>query len=170
MILFLIGRILKINVKIDNDVYSLVNVYAPNDINDFLFFFKELTNFIDSKNTIMAGDFNEIFDPSLDIGINNTTFNLRSSNSLEAVLNNYYLVDIWRHRNPGKTEFSWFQFVENILKQSRIDFFLISRTFLQYVMNSYISYTTLSDHNFVCLKLDFSRVDRGPGIWIFLKQ
>ena len=56
---------------------------------------------IDSKNTIMAGDFNEIFYPSLDIGINNTTFNLRSSSSLEAVLNNYNLVDIWRHRNPG---------------------------------------------------------------------
>ena len=34
-------------------------------------------------------------------------------------------------------------------------------------MNSYISYTTLSDHDFVCLKLDFSRVERGPGISIF---
>ena len=26
-------------------------------------------------------------------------------------------------------------------------------------MNSYISYTTLSDYNFVCLKFDFSRVE-----------
>ena len=38
---------------------------------------------------------------------------------------------------------------------------------LQYIMNSYISYTTLSNLNFVCLKLDFSHVERGPGIWIF---
>ena len=43
-----------INVKIDNDVYSLVNVYAPNDVNETIIFFKELTNFIGSKNTIMA--------------------------------------------------------------------------------------------------------------------
>ena len=36
------GRILKINVKIDNDVYtcSLVNVYAPNNINHFFIFLK----------------------------------------------------------------------------------------------------------------------------------
>ena len=33
-------------------------------------------------------------------------------------------------------------------------------------MNSYISYTTLSDHNFVCLKFDLSRVERGQDIWI----
>ena len=54
----------------------------------------------------MAGDFNEICDPSFDIGINNTTFSLKSSNALEAVLNNYNLIDIWRHRNPGKREIS----------------------------------------------------------------
>ena len=60
------GRILKINVKMDNDVYSLVIVYAPDDINEFLKKFKELTNLIDSKNTIVAGDFNKIFYPSLD--------------------------------------------------------------------------------------------------------
>ena len=148
-------------------MYSLVNVYTPNDINERIIFFKELTNFIDSTNTIVAGDFNEIFDQSMDIGINNTTFNLRSSKALEAILNNYNLIDIWRHRNPGKREFSRTQVVQNILKQSRIDFFLISRNILQFVMNSYISYTTLSDHNFVCLKLDFSRVERGQGIWIF---
>ena len=47
-------------------MYSLVIVYAPDDINEFLNFFKELTNLIDSKNTIVAGDFNKIFYPSLD--------------------------------------------------------------------------------------------------------
>ena len=45
MILFLIAATLKvelkkINVKIDNDVYSLVNVYAPNDINEKINFLK----------------------------------------------------------------------------------------------------------------------------------
>ena len=34
-------------------------------------------------------------------------------------------------------------------------------------MNSYISYTTLSDQNLLCLNLDFSRVERGQSIWIF---
>ena len=33
------GRILKINVKIDNDVYSLVIVYAPDNINEIIIFF-----------------------------------------------------------------------------------------------------------------------------------
>ena len=91
----------------------------------------------------------------MDIGINNTTFSFRSSNALETVLNNYNLIDIRIHRNPGKREFSSAQVVEHILQQSGIDLFLISRNILQIVMNSYISYTTLSDHNFLCIKLDF---------------
>ena len=65
------GRNLKINVKIDNDVYRLVNVYAHKEIKEKIIFYKELTKCIDSKNTIVAGDFNEIFYPSMDIGINN---------------------------------------------------------------------------------------------------
>ena len=145
----------------------MVNVYAPNDINEKNKKIKELTNLIDTKNTIVAGDFNEIFDPSMDIGINNTTFSFRSSNALETVLNNYNLIDIWIHRNPGKREFSRSQVVEHILQQSGIDLFLISRNILQIVMNSYISYTTLCGHNFLCIKLDFSPVERGQSIWIF---
>ena len=34
-------------------------------------------------------------------------------------------------------------------------------------MNTYISYTTFSDHNFVCMNIDFSNIERGQGIWIF---
>ena len=34
-------------------------------------------------------------------------------------------------------------------------------------MNTYISYTTFSDHNFVCINIDFSNIERGQGIWIF---
>ena len=34
-------------------------------------------------------------------------------------------------------------------------------------MNIYISYKTFSDHNFVCINIDFSNIERGQGIWIF---
>ena len=56
------------------------------------------------------------------------------------------------------------------MKQSRIDLFLISRNLIRMVSNVYISYTKFSDHNFIGLKLDFSRIERGQGIWIFNNQ
>ena len=37
-------------------------------------------------------------------------------------------------------------------------------------MNSYITHTLISDHEFVGLKLDFSKIERGGGIWIFNNQ
>ena len=161
------GRILKIDMKIDKNKYSLINVYAPNNNDERYLFYNELNNYIDSDNTIIAGDFNEILDPALDLGINNTTYNVKNSNKLHSLISDYCLVDIWRNRNPGKKEFSRSQIVQNVLKQSRIDLFLISRNIIQFAINSYISYTTLSDHNFLSLKLDFSRVERGQGTWIF---
>ena len=76
------GRIIKINTHIDNEKYSFINVYAPNNVEVGIQFFNNLKCYIDSKNTILGGDFNEIFDPTTDHGVNTTTFNIKSSNTL----------------------------------------------------------------------------------------
>ena len=81
--------------------------------------------FVNNENNITAGDFNEILDRHLDIGIQNLTFNLESSNALYHFKNKYNLIDIWRNRNQGKMEYTRFQIVQNVLKQSRIDLILI---------------------------------------------
>ena len=161
------GRILKLASNIENNTYYFINIYAPNKIEEKIIFLKHLEIFVNNENYIIAGDFNEILDPHLDIGIQNKTFNLESSNALNNFKNRYDLIDIWRYRNRGKREYTRSQTVQNVLKQSRIDLILISKNVLHYVVNPYISYTTFSDHNFVCINIDFSNIERGQGIWIF---
>ena len=102
--------------------------------------------------------------------MNTTTFNIRSSNTLQSIDFHFNLIYIWRHRNPGKREFTRSMIVQNTLKQSRIDYFLISRNIIPFVINFYITHTLISDHEFVGLKLDFSKIERGGGIWIFNNQ
>ena len=99
------GRILKINTHIDNEEYSFINVYAPNNVEERIQFCNNLKCYIDSKNTILGGDFNEIFDPTTDHGVNTTTFSIRSSNTLLSIVFDFNLIHIWRHRNPDKREF-----------------------------------------------------------------
>ena len=45
------GRILKINTHIDNEGYSFINVYAPNNVQERIQFCNKLKCYIDSKNT-----------------------------------------------------------------------------------------------------------------------
>ena len=121
-------------------------------------FYNNLKCYIDSKNTILGGHFNEIFDSTTDHGVNTITFNIRSSNTLQSIDFHFNFIDIWRHRNPGNREFTRSLIVENTLKQSRIDY-LISRNIIPFVINSYITHTLISDHEFVGLKLDFSKIE-----------
>ena len=57
------GRKLLINVKIDQNIITLVNIYAPNNEQHRVDFFKRIQSFINqyslnTENIIMCGDFN----------------------------------------------------------------------------------------------------------------
>ena len=164
------GRIVKICIVIDDLKYSFVNVYAPNIVSERIVFFKDLKSWLKDCPNIVAGDFNEILDPSLDKGINNKTFSARSSKTLHSVIKDFDLIDIWRYRNYDKREFTRQQQCNGVYKQSRIDLCLLSRSLLQYVTTCKIKFTSISDHNMISLKMDFSLVERGPGVWILNNQ
>lgn len=56
------GRRILINIEIDSKIFTLVNIYAPNDANKRCEFFKKLKVFISknciNENIILCGDFN----------------------------------------------------------------------------------------------------------------
>lgn len=62
--------------------------------------------------------------------------------------------------------FSQERFLNNQLKASRIDYFLIDSTYRPYVKYNYYKKTTLDDHSFLYMKVDFSNIDKGKGVWI----
>lgn len=102
------GCILSLNIQVDGDNVSLVNVYAPNNNNPG--FISELAHVIDlcaEGNIVLGGDFNIIQDFNKDkLGGRHHT-NFLAKKELMALLNNFDLVDIWRKQNPAVKCYTW---------------------------------------------------------------
>jgi hypothetical protein len=63
------GRTPLINIQIDDCMYTLVNVYAPNDEIARRTYFKTVGKLIDEHGlgpTLLSGDFNEVICPTTD--------------------------------------------------------------------------------------------------------
>lgn len=161
------GRLLKVSFEYLDKLVNIFSLYAPNELAERRKFFEKCKTHmnIDEIN-IIGGDFNDYTDTFLD----------RSGTMSDQLPNNKHfvtfqkennLIDVWRSRNPDKRVFSRKQTVNEILKQSRIDAFIISTNSLQYCSNCYYRMSTISDHSYVCIHFDFTEVERGPGMWIF---
>jgi hypothetical protein len=98
------------------------------------------------------------------------TANYRSQNNIKAqpqiidMNNSLDLIDIWRAINPDTKRYTW---RGPDLKQSRLDYCLISSDFEPFVtkVDTEISYR--SDHSPVCLALQFYNQTKGRGTWKF---
>ena len=75
--------------------------------------------------------------------------------------------DIWRDRNKDKRCFTWTarHSTNGTVIRTWIDKFLISNSLNQFVMDVSIKPFPHSDHESVCLTLNFDRIKRGPGYW-----
>ena len=67
-----LGRILVIEVKIDDSVFVFINIYNANTESEQLHTLNDLVNiletfeYIQNKHVVLGGDFNVILNPSLD--------------------------------------------------------------------------------------------------------
>ena len=160
------GRIVLLNIEIDDKEYTFVNVYAPNDISNRVSFFQEVSRFItlhslNNNRLFIAGDFNCVL-----------TGNDRYSGKIDkstAVLNNmierFNLVDAWRLFNPGIKEFTYISSCSK--RSSRIDFILCSNSVKSLCTSSNICQAPAPDHKAVCLSFKTDANIRGKGYWKF---
>ena len=73
------GRIIKCILQIENQIFQLINIYAPTNPKNKKIFYKELPKFIEKENnTILAGDFNMIDNFFLDKLGGNKIFDTRN--------------------------------------------------------------------------------------------
>ena len=72
---------------------------------------------------------------------------------------------MYRQSHPDTLRYTWRK--KNPLKQSRLDFFLISGNLLSSVSSSSIEPSYRSDHSIVTLCLKFNDFIRGKGFWKF---
>ena len=100
---------------------------------------------------ILGGDFNLFFEKSLDTDGGNLSVKTKSLSKLQEIMTENDFCDIFRIRNPQERRFTWRN--KNPFKQRRLDFFLISDSLQELVVDSKIIPSVKSDHSAIVLKV-----------------
>ena len=167
------GRILLLNITIDNTDLVLCNVYAPTkdksqEQMDFLRHLeKYLIDYIDS-NIILGGDFNTYLDHKLDKKDGTVNYKSTYSKLLRETMESYNLIDIWRTMNPSTKRYTWRGMSKRGQMHSRLDYFLISNHMIHDFHTANILPSIKSDHSII--KISFilkEEIDKGKGFWKF---
>jgi exodeoxyribonuclease-3 len=163
------GRL--ITCEFDN--FYLVHVYTPN-AGQFLKrldyrvnewdnnFLKHLLKLKKKKPLIVCGDLNVAHE---EIDLKNPKQNLRTAgftieerNSLNNILNKTNLIDTFRYFNPNTIKYSYWSYRFNSRTKNtgwRIDYFLVSKRLLKYIIKSDILVDILgSDHAPIILEIN----------------
>ena len=162
------GRFLLINVEINESMFTLVNIYAPNNSKARNIFFKYVKTSIDNYSLgqlVIGGDFNDILsEQDTKNKIKNQKFD-KPVNSLKTLIRSLKITDIWREKNVHKTQFTWSR--KNRSEATRIDYFLIGSEVKKNCFTCDIRPVVLqyTDHNSVSFKININRGNKGRGYW-----
>ena len=154
--------------KLDEDL-SIVNIYAPTDYRRQPAFIRTLSQLLMSKTNlskvIIAGDWNtglSKLDKSGGLPWKETNYR----NALVNLMKELNLTDIYRAIHPSTRTYTYES--KSLRLKSRIDFFLVSKQFINYVIKAETRTSIAPDHKaiFISLKIE-NHFARGPGTWKF---
>ena len=170
-LLFVSDRILITAFCLNDSNFAVINIYSPWDINEKFIFMKNLNYTIKSvcqkhciENIILLGDFNTVQSNELDV-ISGMPHPIKIVDSLNHLINDLQLNDIWRQSNGNKKMFTWSCNTPFIAR--RLDYIFISMDIIPFCKNCDIQNIGFSDHKGVTLSLDFSTFERGSDIYKF---
>ena len=146
----------------------MVSIYAPNTNPDRDNFFAYVESQVDpSHHTVLCGDFNCVFDRSLDRrGSSTTDYSRESPFALASLFRECCVLDAWRHCHPADKSFTWTRPDGSI--SSRIDLICIPFAWASFVQTCVINPCPFSDHSLVAVTVNVPDVmPRGPGRWKF---
>ena len=143
---------------------TLVNVYAPNE--DDPNFFKILSEHIEGfqkDEIVIGGDFNLVLDEEKDKkgGLPKTHNNARKI--LCEISKTKIFKNAWRLLNPDISRFTWRQKQPEV--HCRLDFFLVSQSFMGNVASADILSGFKTDHSLITLNISLHSNPRGRGFW-----
>ena len=151
----------------------LVDYYAPNGEKEQVEVLTQVKEFLSKieydQNTdlIWGGEFNVIFDKSLDADGGNPTLRIQSLTKIHMLMTENELCDIFQLRHPGEPRFTWRR--KNPFKQRRLDCFLISDSLQDSVNSISISPSVQSDHSATVLKISPVKEHiKGASYWKFI--
>ena len=164
------GRYLALELKMEEINVSIINIYAPNK--DSPSFYAELETVMQqlSENILIIGDYNLAINPTIDRMENKTSAsnnNVKATEQVKIMMNNYALVDLWRDRNKDVKYYSWQKINKNkeIQQASRIDLALVSVGLITRIKNITYLPAILTDHTACIVIINQIKYERGPGYW-----
>ena len=128
------GRILILDVSVNDSEYILINLYNANTEKEQINVFSNMLALLKkfdinpTKQIIIAGDFNSLFDSKLDAQVRNPTMKKKSLAKLIELKESYDLCDIWRVRNMKSRQFTFTQQHSSGFIQRRLDYIFTSNT------------------------------------------
>ena len=165
-----LGRYIIIKAEIEDEMYILINIYAPNKDTNIVNFFNNLlmtlreNEFDEEENIIIGGDFNCPLNPLLDKKGGLLIPRKSVVTTIDSLQEELDLVDIWRMKNPAKRSFTWSQNSPMIF--CRLDYWLISNTLHDLVVTTDIIPAIKTDHAAISIEFSNRYNDiKGPGYW-----
>ena len=161
------GRFILINIEIDNTIFTLVCIYAPNCRTARNSFFKKVSEKLKEYGIgipIVGGDFNETL-KQIDRKGSFSNIHSQSVNSFKTLIKSNKLSDNWRNMNENVQQFTWRR--KDKSQASRIDFILIGEDFKSLVESCKIKPAIIksTDHQCVFLKFRTGLAEKGNGYW-----
>lgn len=117
---------------------------------------------------LLCGDWNVVQDCNLD------TYNIlhkrnpKSREKIEEIIEKLELLDPWRTCHPTDRKFTWRQ--PSPIKQSRLDYFLVTEDIYSLMKNTKIIPGYKTDHSAIVFTFSASLAKRGKGYWKFNSQ
>ena len=134
-------------------------------LNDLTHVFDEL-EITGNTRFLWGGDFNTIFDISLDADGGSPQLYIKSVAKLLSMMSENDLCDIFRTRNPDSRRFTWRR--KTPFLQRRLDYFLVSDSLQESIEMIDIIPSIASDHSAIMLKLHLTyEGNRGRSYWKF---
>ena len=126
--------------------------------------FEEIRN-KDNDTIIVGGDWNVVQNHTLDTYNISNLNNKYSNEEINTFKINRDFCDPWRMFNPDCRQFTWRRI--NPIRQSRIDYFLVSQSLMAKTNECKIFPGYRTDHSAVSIKLTIKDTQRGKGYWKF---
>lgn len=163
------GRILMVKVEIQETVFNLINIYAPNCGHERLALFQGLKARLDSCSqgecVLVGGDWNCCTDVTLDrIG---QEPHPQSSSFLAQMMAELDLLDVWRVKHPSDRQYTRMRVCDGRVSAARLDRLYMSGLFNTRAANGTIHPVGFTDHHLVLVDLVLSHADRPRSFWHF---
>ena len=157
-------RIVKVRIKVDKNIFNIVNCYAPNTDDPEFFVNVFEPNWIPNHEyNIVAGDFNTILAKN-DMKAGVINHHPRCTALINDVMVNQELTDIWRVRNEDKFIYTWMRSTPLVYK--RLDYILISSTLQSNILKTEVNPAFASDHAIPWVQINIDEPNlRGKGYW-----